>query len=95
MNESDAVANAAATASTIQSAHASVLAQPPQAGTHMSTHISMSVANPMGHVARNSEFVGSRTITRQISGYREYRRIDMPSAIAKRAAFATKKIIDR
>lgn len=94
MNDNDTVTDAAATASTIHSTHATVLAQSPQAGTQTNTHISISVANPIGQVARNSEFVGSWIITAQISGYSVYRRMDMESTTAKRTTLKIKKTMD-
>jgi hypothetical protein len=94
MNDSDTVTDAAATASTIHNTHATVLAQSPQAGTQTNTHISISVAKPIGQVARKSEFVGSWIITAQISGYRVYRRMDMQSTTAKRMRLRMKKTTD-
>jgi hypothetical protein len=58
-----------ATESTIHSASATVGHAPPHAGHTTKMTISTSVANPMGTVPRNSEFLGSCTITCQISGY--------------------------
>ena len=58
----------ATTASSIQKAHATVLDQSPQAGTQTNTHISMRVANPIGIVPRNREFVGSFHMTVHIPG---------------------------
>ena len=69
MKDSESVTEAAATTSTIQKAQATDVAHGPQRGTHMNTHISIRVANPIGMVARNSELVGSWIITRHISGY--------------------------
>ena len=54
--------------STIQSTHASVVAQYPQAGTHRKTHISISVANPIGQVARYSGSTGLCIMRDQAQG---------------------------
>jgi hypothetical protein len=94
INDSDTVTDAAATASTIHNAHAIVLVQSPQAGTQINTNISISVAKPIGQVARKSEFVGSWIITAQISGYSVYRRMDMQRTTAKRIRFKMKKTMD-
>lgn len=95
MKDSERVTDAAATTSTIHIAHANEMAHWPQRGTQMKTHISMSVAKPMGMVARNSELVGSWIITLQISGYREYRRMEVMEASAKMTTFKKKKTIER
>jgi hypothetical protein len=86
MKDSERVTEAAATTSTIHNTHATETAQSPHWGTQMLTHISISVANPMGTVARNSEFVASRIITGQISGYNVYRRIEVANANTKMTA---------
>jgi hypothetical protein len=95
MNERDRVTDAAATTSTIHRAHATVIAQDPQRGTQMKIHISMSVANPMGIVAKKSELVGSWIITGHISGYKAYRRIEVIIASENITTLSMKKTIAR
>lgn len=86
---------AAAMTSIIHSAHATDVAQGPHRGTQIKTHISMSVANPMGTVARKSELVGSWIMTRQISGYRVYRRMEVINANENITTLSRKKTMDR
>lgn len=95
MKDNDSVTEAAATTSTIHNAHATDVAHAPQRGTQTKTHISISVAKPMGIVAKKSELIGSWIITRQISGYRVYRTKEVAKASAKMTAFNKKKTIDR
>lgn len=94
-NESERVTEAAATTSTIHIAHANETAQSSQCGTQMKIHISMSVANPMGIVARNNELVGSWIMTLQISGYRVYRSAEIRNASAKMTTFNKKRTMER
>lgn len=92
--DSDSVTAAATTVSIIHSTQANVAAHGPQAGTQTSTHISISVAKPMGMVPRKSELIGSRIMTPQISGYSVYRTMDVVRASVKRMVLRTKKTID-
>jgi hypothetical protein len=95
MNDKERVTEAAATTSTIHNAHATDVAQGPHRGTQMKTHISMRVANPMGTVAKKSELVGSWIMTRQISGYRVYRRMEVINANENITTLSRKKTIDK
>lgn len=95
INESPNVTDMAAAASTIHNAQARLFAHSPHRGMQMNTNISISVANPIGIVARKRELVGSWIMTVQIPGYSAYRRIEMPRAVAKRTRLRTKNIMDR
>jgi hypothetical protein len=54
----------------------------------------MSVANPMGIVAKKSELVGSWIMTLQISGYNVYLRMEVRNASEKITTLSRKKTID-
>ena len=95
MKDNERVTEAAATTSTIHKAQATDTAQFPHWGTQTETHISISVAKPIGIVARKRELVGSWIITGQISGYKVYRRTDVIKARMNMAALRTKKTIER
>ena len=64
----ESVTTADMTASIIHKTHATVVAHDPHAGTQTNIHISTKVANPIGMVPRNNEFVESLIMTPQISG---------------------------
>lgn len=95
MKDKDRVTEAAAATSIIHKTHASALAHSPQIGTQMDTHPSMSVAKPIGIVAKKSELVGSWIITCHISGYKVYRRTEVMKARVNNAILSRKKIIDK
>jgi hypothetical protein len=80
----------ATTASTIHSAHTSVLAHSPHTGTHSIVHSCSSVANPIGTEPRNSECTGSRSITLQISGHSAYRSAWIARNVKKRTVLSAK-----
>jgi hypothetical protein len=72
----------ATTASTIHSAHTSVVAHAPHTGTQMTNHSCSSVANPIGTAPSDSECSGSSVMTRQISGHSAYRSAWMTRKVA-------------
>jgi hypothetical protein len=95
MKDRESVTAAAATTSIIHSTQATVIVHGPHSGTQIKIHISIKVAKPMGIVAIYNELVGSWIMTRQISGYREYRRIEVRNARPKSTTFSKKKNIER